>query len=301
MADDQRCGAVTGKAGGTGAEPDRHVGAEARKTYAAKLDEGFIEKYLSGMAILDIGYKGYENDIVPIVPQAIGIDVDYPGYDGRSLPFPDESQDAVFSSHCLEHVNDAKATISEWFRVLRTDGFLVICVPHQHLYERKSSPPSRWNPDHRRFYTPATLLIDVEDTLKPNTYRLRHLADNDAGYDYSIPPDQHPGGCYEIELVIQKIRQPAWHMDAGEHIGAPPPATPSSLPLGPNCATALVPTAGSPSAGDDGVIRPSIGDRSASRQIFALSLDDPDRFLVGISALASLRRIWRRLAVGRRS
>jgi len=296
MVDDRRCGAVTGKAGGTGAEPHRRVGAEARKTYAAKLDEGFIEKYLSGTAILDIGYKGYENDIVPIVPQAIGIDVDYPGYDGRSLPFPDESQDAVFSSHCLEHVNDAKATISEWFRVLRTDGFLVICVPHQHLYERKSSPPSRWNPDHRRFYTPATLLIDVEDTLKPNTYRLRHLADNDAGYDYSIPPDQHPGGCYEIELVIQKIRQPAWHMDAGEHIG-----TPSSLPLDPNCATALVATAGSPSAGDDRVIRSSMVDRSASRQILALSLDDPDRFLVGISALASLRRIWRRLAVGRRS
>jgi hypothetical protein len=53
----------------------------------------------------------------------------------------------------------------------------------------KSSPPSKWNPDHRGFYTPATLMIDIEGALEPNTYRLRHLIDNDAGYGYSIPPD----------------------------------------------------------------------------------------------------------------
>jgi SAM-dependent methyltransferase len=269
-------------------EPDRPVGAEARKTYAAKLDGGFIEKYLSGMAILDIGYRGYENDIVAIVPQAIGVDVDYPGYDGRSLPFPDESQDAVFSSHCLEHVDDAKATISEWFRVLKTDGFLVICVPHQHLYERKSNPPSRWNPDHRRFYTPATLLIDMERALEPNTYRLRYLADNDANYNYSIPPDQHPAGCYEIELVIQKIRQPPWHLDAGEHIAASP-AAPTSATLDPNCATTLIATPGPPTTADDRTIRSPNVDNEYNGS------------LVGISPLAGVRRTWRWLVSGRRA
>jgi hypothetical protein len=291
---------VTGRAGVAPPEPDRPVGAEARKTYAAKLNGGFIEKYLSGMAILDIGYKGYENDIVAIVPQAIGVDVDYPGYDGRSLPFPDESQDAVFSSHCLEHVDDARATISEWFRVLKTDGFLVICVPHQHLYERKSNPPSRWNPDHRRFYTPATLLIDIEHALEPNTYRLRHLADNDADYNYSIPPDQHPAGCYEIELVIQRIRQPPWHLDGGEHIGASP-AAPTSAPLDPNCATTLIVTPGPPSAADDRTIRSLNVDKSSPRRILALMPNECNGSLVGISPLAGLRRTWQWLVGGRRS
>lgn len=232
----------------------------------------------------------------PIVPNAIGIDVGYPGYDGRILPFPDELQDAVFSSHCLEHVEDARAAIREWFRVLKTDGFLVICVPHQYLYERKPDPPSRWNPDHRRFYTPAILLLDIEETLKPNTYRVRHLADNDAGYDYSIPPDQHPGGCYEIEVVIQKIRQLAWRMDAVGQSG--PAAASSSAPLDPNCGPALLATAGPPSAAYDSTIRSSNVDRSAPRRILALMPDDADRFLIGISALASLRQIWRRLAAG---
>ena len=55
---------------------DRRVGTEARKTYSLKVQNGFIDKYLSGAAILDIGYKGYERDVLPIVPQAIGVDVD---------------------------------------------------------------------------------------------------------------------------------------------------------------------------------------------------------------------------------
>jgi SAM-dependent methyltransferase len=194
------------------ADPGRRVGTEARKTYAAKIQNGFIDKYLSGGAILDIGYKGYERDVLPIVPQAIGIDFDYPGYDGETLPFPSGSQDAVFSSHCLEHVNDAHAAIREWFRVLKIGGFLVICVPHQYLYEKRLTLPSQWNRDHRRFYTPATLMADIEAALEPNSYRVRHLIDNDLGYDYTIPPHQHPGGSYEIELVLEKIAPPLWRL-----------------------------------------------------------------------------------------
>ncbi len=203
---------MTGDARIFAADPGRRVGTEARKTYAAKIENGFFDKYLSGGAILDIGYKGYERDVLSIVPQAIGIDFDYPGYDGETLPFAGASQDAIYSSHCLEHVNDARAAIREWFRVLKIGGFLVICVPHQYLYEKRLALPSQWNPDHRRFYTPATLMADVEAALEPNSYRVRHLIDNDLGYDYAIPPHLHPGGSYEIELVVEKITPPAWRL-----------------------------------------------------------------------------------------
>jgi glycosyltransferase involved in cell wall biosynthesis/SAM-dependent methyltransferase len=204
---------VTAKTPDEEPRPDRLVGVEARKLYASKLEDGFIAKYLSGAAILDIGYRGYEADILPIVPQAIGVDLDYPGYDGRTLPFPDNSQDAVFSSHCLEHAEDCEAAIKEWFRVLKTGGYLVLAVPHKYLYERRHRPPSRWNIDHRRFFTPATLLLRVENALEPNGYRIRHLIDNDFAFGYGIPPDSHPGGCYEIELVVQKITQPSWQLE----------------------------------------------------------------------------------------
>ena len=82
---------------GTPLDPERPVGWESRKTYGLKIANGFFDKYLSGSAILEIGYKGGIDGAVPILPQAIGIDVDYPGYDGATLPFPDESQDGIYT------------------------------------------------------------------------------------------------------------------------------------------------------------------------------------------------------------
>lgn len=193
-------------------DPERPVGWESRKTYAMKIANGFFDRYLSGSAILDIGYKGGNDDAVPIVPQAIGIDLDYPGYDGETLPFPDESQDAIYTSHCLEHISDYKRAIREWFRVLKPGGHLVIIVPHQYLFERRHELPSRL-PGHLRFYTPANLLQQIEEVLEPNSYRVRHLVDNDVGFDYSILPWEDPHyvvGCYEIELVLEKIQSPYW-------------------------------------------------------------------------------------------
>ena len=188
------------------------MGEEAVKSYKLRLENGFIDTYLSGKAILDIGYKGYIADVVPIVPQAIGVELDYPGYDGRTLPFAEESQDAVFASHCLEHIPDFRNALQDWFRVLRVGGFMVIMVPHQFLYEKKVALPSQYNGDHQRFYTPSSLMAEIEESLPPNSYRLRHLADNDLGYDYAIPPDRHSGGCYELEMVLEKIEAPDWRL-----------------------------------------------------------------------------------------
>jgi len=50
-------------------------------------------------------------------------------YDGRSLPFPNRSFDAVYSSNVLEHVPNFAATQRELARVLRPGGVAVHCVP----------------------------------------------------------------------------------------------------------------------------------------------------------------------------
>lgn len=188
----------------------RRVGGEASKSFERRLQEGFWSRYITGPHVLDIGFRGHTEGVVPIVEGAIGVDLDYPGYDGRTLPFADASQDAVFSSHCLEHVADHLHALRDWFRVLRVSGHLIAAVPHAHLYERRRRPPSQWNTDHKRFYTPAALLAEVETALRPNTYRIRLLEENDEGYAYDTPPDAHPTGCYEIVMVLQKIEPPAW-------------------------------------------------------------------------------------------
>ena len=198
--------------GGLPVPVDWPVGGEVGRTFVTRLTNGFFARYLSGPVILDVGYKGADTDAVPVLPHAIGVDLDYPGYDGVRLPFADGSVDTVFGSHVLEHVSDVRLALRDWFRVIRTGGFIVCIVPHQFLYERKRSLPSDWNADHLRFYTPGTLLRDVEEALVPNSYRVRHLADNDLGYVYDLSLDQHPAGCYEIELVVEKITPPPWRL-----------------------------------------------------------------------------------------
>lgn len=186
----------------------RKLGPESAKSYQRREAAGFFARYLSGENILDIGYRGGDPASVPIVEHAIGVDHDYPGYDGIHLPFPNSSQDAVFSSHCYEHIADYRAALRDWYRTVRIGGYIVIVVPHKYLYERKSTTPSLFNSDHKRFYTPASLLREVEESLPPNGFRVRHLADNDAGFEYAVPIGQHAAGCYEIELIIEKISRP---------------------------------------------------------------------------------------------
>jgi hypothetical protein len=44
--------------------------------------------------------------------------------------------------------------------------------------------------------------------LPLNGFRIRHLADNDLNFNYAQSVQEQPRGCYEIELVIQKIVRP---------------------------------------------------------------------------------------------
>jgi SAM-dependent methyltransferase len=187
---------------------------EASKSYGRRIESGFFQKYFSGEVVLDIGFRGADHpNNETIVPDAIGIDTDFPKYDGITLPFGDSSVDCVSSSHCLEHIRLSHAAIQEWYRVVKIGGFIVCIVPHRDLYEKKRSPPSLFNNDHKHFFTASSLLAMFEAALLPNSYRVRHLVENDFCYDYSIEPRYHATGCYEIELVLEKIKLPNWTVD----------------------------------------------------------------------------------------
>jgi SAM-dependent methyltransferase len=188
----------------------RLVGPEAQKNWERRKREGFFETYLAGRNILDIGYRGSLPNAVPIVENAVGVELDYPGYDGTRLPFADGSQDAVFVSHCLEHISGYGTVLADWYRVLRLGGFLLIMVPHRDLYERKATLPSRFNEDHKRFYTPASLLAEIEASLPVGGFRVRSLRDLDAGFDYGLAPETHAQGSYEIELVLERVARPSY-------------------------------------------------------------------------------------------
>jgi SAM-dependent methyltransferase len=188
----------------------RRVGIEFRKCIARWERDGLLQRYLSGQHILDIGFRGGDADAVPVTETAIGIGLDYPGYDGTRLPFEDETQDAVFASAVLEHIPNYKQVLADWYRVTKVGGYLIIFVPNRYLYEMRPDLPGRWNGDHRRFYTAGSLLAELEEALPANGFRVRHLLDDDELFDYDRQPGSRLRGHYQIELVAQKIAVPAY-------------------------------------------------------------------------------------------
>jgi hypothetical protein len=90
---------------------------------AAQFIKPFAEKVCKGEGY-DIGYCKEEWKL----PGARGIDSsDGSGYTADSLP--DEKVDYIFSSHCLEHVNNWMYTLEYWLSKIRTGGVLFLYLP----------------------------------------------------------------------------------------------------------------------------------------------------------------------------
>ena len=54
--------------------------------------------------------------------------------------FVDETFDFVFSSHCLEHMNNPYNALHEWWRLVNLEGYLIFIVPDEDLYEQGNFP-----------------------------------------------------------------------------------------------------------------------------------------------------------------
>jgi predicted SAM-dependent methyltransferase len=71
-------------------------------------------------------HSGWVNlDTLPATPEVISYDL------GRQFPFPDESFDAVYGSHVLEHFDPeiAKILFADCYRILKPGGIVRIVVP----------------------------------------------------------------------------------------------------------------------------------------------------------------------------
>ena len=164
--------------------------------------DGFFEKYCLGRG-LDIGYGG---DLLS--DNCMGWDVEHG--DAQYLNGLEAgSFDFVYSSHTLEHLDDASVALRNWYRVVKRGGYLILFVPDRELYEKKFALPSRWNPDHRRFF-----LLDRDEL--PDTVSLKRLigavipdaalvsiglcADGHTIAD----PYIHSDGEYSIEAILRK-------------------------------------------------------------------------------------------------
>jgi len=148
---------------------------------------------------LDIGYGGD-----PIVPHAICLDLPerYASYkrhpqhlhgDARDLHwFREDCLDYVYSSHLLEDFEDTKAVMSEWLRVIKTGGVLVLYLPDEQAY-RKNCREKGVQPNVHHVHADFSL-----DYIKQI---LNHID------GVEIIHEKFPSGLYSFELVIKKCKK----------------------------------------------------------------------------------------------
>jgi len=131
---------------------------------------------------------------------------------GQHLPEAGDSLAAVYAHELLQDEADYRGALQRWFGLLKAGGVLILTVPHAFLDARQDRLPLARRPRQKRLYTPASLLAEVEEALKPNTYRLRWLADRDGGYDYALDRETPPTGQHDIALVLERIEPPLWDL-----------------------------------------------------------------------------------------
>lgn len=69
--------------------------------------------------------------------------------------FTDGQFDCVFSSHLLEHMQDYKAALREWWRLVKLGGTLILYLPHKDHYPNIGQPGA--NPDHKHDFLPLDI------------------------------------------------------------------------------------------------------------------------------------------------
>ena len=127
-------------------------------------------RYLSGRG-LDIGC-GTD----PVRVEVERFDVEHGDANRISSFVTDlESFDYVFSSHCLEHMHDARIALAEWWKLVRPGGVMIVIVPDEDLYEQ-GYWPSLFNSDHKLSFT-----IAKQASWSPVSNNLADLARDLAG------------------------------------------------------------------------------------------------------------------------
>lgn len=199
---------------------------ECSKSIQRRLaDSNFLRRYFVGEG-LDIGGKpdplALYNELFPLVT---GIRTwDWEDGDAQFLKgVADGALGFVHSSHCLEHLVDPVEGMRNWFRVIREEGYLVITVPDEDLYEQGVFP-STFNRDHKWTFTifktkswsnRSLNLLDMVRELG-SAAELVRIEQLSASYRFKLPRfDQTltPVAECGIELVIRK--RPAAEIEAG--------------------------------------------------------------------------------------
>lgn len=128
---------------------------ECSKSIIRRLSNpNFITKYFVGHGI-DVGGGNDSLEKYSYLFPNIKSVRNYDRPDGDALTMSDVKDnffDFVHSSHCLEHLDSPVKGFNNWLRIVKPNGYLIITVPDEDLYEQGIFPSS-WSDEHRWTFT----------------------------------------------------------------------------------------------------------------------------------------------------
>jgi ADP-heptose:LPS heptosyltransferase/predicted SAM-dependent methyltransferase len=107
----------------------------------------------------------------------------------ESMPLLASGQyDLVFSSHLLEHIQDYKGALREWWRLVRQNGYLALYLPHKKYYPNIGE--SGANPDHKHDFEPDDIVKAMQEI---------------PGWDLLENQERNQGTEYSFFQVYKKV------------------------------------------------------------------------------------------------
>ncbi len=179
-------------------------------------DSRFLRRYFVGQGF-DIGGKPdplcLYKEFFPLMEYVKTWDLE--DGDAQYMEAIEDAQvDFIHSSHCLEHLHDPFVGLKNWFRVIRPNGYLIITIPDEDLYEQGQFP-STFNADHKWTFSlfkeqswsdKSINVLELVQSLGQSA-AIEKLELLNSNYRYSIPRyDQTltPVAECGIEIIIRK-------------------------------------------------------------------------------------------------
>jgi len=139
---------------------------------AAQFIKPFAEKVCVGEGY-DIGCAKKEWALGNSIPIDILFDDEFDAFN-----LPDKKVDFIFSSHCLEHLDNWVEALDYWIEKLKKDGVIFLYLPH---YKQEYWRP--WNNrKHKNIFTPEI----IEDYFKSKKMKNIFSSSYDLNYSFAV-------------------------------------------------------------------------------------------------------------------
>lgn len=133
----------------------------------------FAKHYCKGVGV-DIGFCREDWKF----PGAIGVDLDCDNNMYEALSLPGYGLDYIYTSHCLEHLEDWVEAIEYWHTHLKKSGILFMYLPH---------PDQKyWKPWNNRKHVHVLHPEDVKACMEKFGFRDVHHSERDLNHSYII-------------------------------------------------------------------------------------------------------------------